>query len=269
MLVDVILEPGADADTVCRVAELSEQYGLHGVWTSNFPAQRDPFMTLVAAARATSRVRLGVMPWSPYEKHPVKLADSLLTLHDMSRGRASILVGGMGKSVMRATGLVPERRVTAVRECVAILRGAVAASCATATTPFDFKGQLYQANNYAAPWAAGLPAPLIYVAANGPQMLQLAGEVADGVMLSDVVEPHFPEVMGHLDAGLAKARRRRESLRLSNFFAWHAPLDWVRQIGAMAAACRTQYIYRAHFCRRPPTIDSQSGWSRPHLERFK
>lgn len=245
MLIDVILEPGADADTVSRVAELAEKYGLHGLWTSNFPAQRDSFMTLVPAARATSRLRFGVMPWSPYEKHPVKLADSLLTLHDLSRGRASILIGGLGKSAMRATGLTPERRITAVRECVAILRGAIAASCGVPSVAFSWKGSMYQAGHYAAPWVAGLPAPLIYVAANGPQMLQLAGEIGDGLMLSDVVEPHFPEVLTHIDRGLAKAGRDRKSLRLTNFFAWHVKADR----DAAIAEARIELVWRGALLR--------------------
>ena len=267
MLIDVILEPGADADTVCRVAELAERHGLHGVWTSNFPAQRDPFMTLVAAARATSRVRLGVMPWSPYEKHPVKLADSLLTLHDLSRGRASILVGGMGKSVMRATGLTPVKRVTAVRECVAILRGAIAASCGTATAAFSWRGSMYEAAQYSAPWAAGLPAPLIYIAANGPQMLQLAGEIGDGLMLSDVVEPHFPEVLDHVARGLTTAGRSRESLRLSNFFAWHVKEDRA----AAVAEARCELVWRGALLRwhiAPYLAEDDIACVERHWDRF-
>ncbi len=242
MRIDVILEPGADADTACRVAELAEQHGLHGVWASNFPGQRDPFMTLVPAARATARVRLGVLPYSPYEKHPVKLADSLLTLHDLSRGRASILVGGMGKSAMRATGLTPQRRITAVRECVAILRGAIRAADGP---PFSYAGELYQAGHYTAPWTRGLPPPLIYVAANGPQMLQLAGEVGDGVMLSDVVEPHFGEVMQHLERGLARAGRARTDLRVSNFFAWHVKPERA----AAVAEARCELVWRGALLR--------------------
>lgn len=218
MKIDVILPPGADAQAAKRVAELAEHYGLRGVWASNFPAQRDPFMTLMPAALATRRVRLGVMPYSPYEKHPVKLADSLLTLHDASAGRAMMLVGGLGKSAMRAMGLEPARRVTAVRDCVAILRG-----CAGGEA-FSYRGELYQAGHYHAPWAPQ-PAPLLYVAANGPQMLGLAGECADAVMLSDIVEPHVPEVMQQIGAGCARAGRRLAALPVSNFFAWHIKGD--------------------------------------------
>ena len=238
MKIDVILPPGADAATASRVAALAEQYGLRGIWASNFPAQRDPFMTLMPAALATRRVRLGVMPYSPYEKHPVKLADSLLTLHDASAGRAMMLVGGLGKSAMRAMGLEPARRVTAVRECVAILRG-----CASGEA-FSQRGELYQAGHYHAPWAPQ-PGPLLYVAANGPQMLDLAGECADAVMLSDIVEPHLPEVMQQIGAGCARAGRSLSALPVSNFFAWHIKRD---RAAALAEA-RIELVWRGALLR--------------------
>lgn len=260
MKIDVILPPGADAATATRVAELAEHYGLRGVWASNFPAQRDPFMSLMPAALATRRVRLGVMPYSPYEKHPVKLADSLLTLHDASAGRAMLLVGGLGKSAMRAMGLEPVRRVTAVRECVAILRG-----CASGQ-PFSHAGELYRAGHYHAPWSPQ-PGPLLYVAANGPQMLGLAGECADAVMLSDIVEPHLPEVMQQIAAGCGRAGRNPALLPVSNFFAWHIKRD---RAVALAEA-RIELVWRGALLRwhiAPYLEPDEIGFVEQNWNRF-
>ena len=238
MIVDLILEPGTDAATATRVAVLAERYGIRGLWASNFPAQRDPFMTLMPAALATERIRLGVMPYSPYEKHPVKIADSLLTLHDASRGRAMILLGGMGKSVMMATGLKPEHRVTAVREGLEIVRG-----CGSGER-FSFRGKHYEANNYHAPWSPQ-PPPLLYLGANGPQMLQLAGSIADGVILSDLTETLIGPTLQHVDAGMARAQRQRAGWRVSNFFAWHIKPD----LHASMAEARMELVWRGALLR--------------------
>ena len=259
MKIDVILPPGADAGTASRVAQLAEHYGLRGVWASNFPAQRDPFMALMPAALATREVRLGVMPYSPYEKHPVKLADSLLTLHDASNGRAMLLIGGLGKSAMRAMGLAPARRVTAVRDCVTILRG-----CASGQ-PFSHAGELYQAGHYHAPWSPQ-PGPLLYVAANGPQMLALAGECADAVMLSDIVEPHVPGVLQQIGAGCERAGRSLTRLPISNFFAWHIK----KQRAAAIREARIELVWRGALLRwhispylEPDEIDYvEQNWNR-------
>ena len=217
MKIDVILEPGATAATAQAVAALSDQYGIGTVWGSSFPARRDPFLTLVPAAAATRKVRLGVMPVSPYEHHPVKLADTLLTFNELCEGRASILLGGMGKSIMNATGLEPVRRVRAVKECVEILRATASGKMV------DYQGQVYSAN-YAADWL-GQPAPRLYIAANKPQMLRLAGQLGDGLMLSDVPLGRMDEVMREVDKGLAQSGRSSKALRVNNFWAWHIKED--------------------------------------------
>ncbi len=218
MEVDIILEPGTAADEVLRLGLLAEELGVHRLWTSNFPARRDPFLSLVPLARATSRLRLGVLPLSPYEKQPVKIADTLLTLAEMCDGRADLLLGGLGRSAMGAMGIEPLRRVTATRETVNILRELARGELATV------EGELFRAQNYRAEWACSTP-PILYVGSNGPQMLAMAAEVADGIMLSDATLPMLGGILANIDTGLARSARQRGDLRLSNFFAWHIKSD--------------------------------------------
>ena len=217
MKIDVILEPGASAETAVNVARLADDYGIGTVWGSSFPARRDPFLTLTAAATATHAVRLGVMPVSPFEHHPVKLADTLLTFNELCGGRASILLGGMGKSIMNATGLQPVRRIKAIQECTHILREA------SSGQPVEYQGEIYGAN-YFADWVLPNP-PHLYIAANKPQMLRLAGQVGDGLMLSDVPRGRMDEVMADVEKGLALSGRTRADLQVSNFWAWHIKED--------------------------------------------
>ncbi len=216
--VDIILEPGTPADEVLRLGLLAEAMGVRRLWTSNFPARRDPFLSLVPLARASSKLRLGVLPLSAYEKQPVKIADTLLTLAEMCDGRADLLLGGLGRSAMGAMGLEPLRRVTATRETVNILRELSRGELST------FEGQLYRARNYHADWACNTP-PGLYVGSNGPQMLTMAAEVADGIMLSDATGPMLEGILAHVDQGLSRSGRQRGDIRLSNFFAWHIKQD--------------------------------------------
>ena len=217
MKVDVILEAGISAEQVLAFAQLAENAGIHCLWASSFPGRRDPFVTLAPAAGVTTALRLGVMPISPFEMHPLKMAEQLYTLNEMSGGRAQILVGGLGKSVMNATGLAPTRRVRAVRECVEILKGVAGESS------FEYDGELYQIRQQHLAWATA-PAPRVYVAANGPQMLGVAGRVGDGVMMSDVTVAHMAQCMGALEAGL-EGRADSQAFRVNNFWAWHVKAD--------------------------------------------
>jgi alkanesulfonate monooxygenase SsuD/methylene tetrahydromethanopterin reductase-like flavin-dependent oxidoreductase (luciferase family) len=233
MDIDIILEPGTGADEALRLGQLAEAAGIRTVWASSFPGRRDPFLSLVPLARASSRLRLGVLPISPFEKQPVKIADTLLTFNELCRGRGTVLVGGLGKSGMNAMGLEPARRVTATREAVEILRGVGRGAA------FDYRGELYRAQHYHAEWATDAP-PLVYVGANRAQMLRMATAVADGIMLSDATLPMLPGLMRQVDAGLAAAGRARGDLRLSNFFAWHIKED---RAAAMAEA-RQELVWR-------------------------
>jgi len=216
MKVQIFLEAGLPPRQVNELGLLAESYGIDTVYASAFPARRDAFLCLAALAMNSSSLRVGVVPLSPFEIHPLRLADMLQTLNDMSNGRASLVVGGMGQSIMRATGLQPHRRVRAVRECVEILRAAATGEA------INYEGEIYSAMNYQANWTHAA-APQVLVGANGPMMLRMAGEVADGVMLSDVALGKMAEVLGNIDQGLAKADRVRttEAFPVSNFFAWH------------------------------------------------
>ena len=218
MKIDIILGAGHTATEVEELGALADGYGLNTLWNQSFPSRRDPLLMMARLARQIQQIRLGTLPVSPYEVHPLRLADSLLTFNEMCGGRASVLIGGLGHSVMRVTALQPARRVTAVRDCVSILRGI------SAETMLNYEGECYSLLNYQPEWALHGP-PLVYVGSTGPQMLTMGGEVADGIMMSDVPLGKMDEVLGHIDHGLARAERQRNDLLVNNFFAWHIRED--------------------------------------------
>ena len=220
MRVDLVLEPESPA----RFAELgllAEQLGFGAVWTANHIAARDPFMSFMPLASQSNTIRMGPIAISPYELHPVKIANQLLTLNEAADGRANIVVGGGGGTVI-GMGLKGGRRemmprmVTAVRECVEFLHGAAT------ERPFNFSGELYQAHGYNPSWSND-PPPFVYVGASKPQMLRMAGRVADGVMMSDVTLPRMAESMAILNQSLSD--NGRDAVPVSNLYAWHVKRD--------------------------------------------
>ncbi|MCC5794289.1 MAG: LLM class flavin-dependent oxidoreductase [Chromatiales bacterium] len=198
---------------------LAESLGFGAVWLPNILSARDPFLALSLLARASRRIRLGPVAISPFELHPAKIASSLLCLNELARGRASLVLGG-GGGTMIALGLKPDRGSTAprmlrgVREGLEILRGA------TGGGPVNHHGELFRVNDYRPSWAGERP-PLLYVAASKPRMLQLAGQLADGVMFSDVMPEDLPAALRSLDTGLAASGRARKHFRVNNLVAWH------------------------------------------------
>lgn len=217
MRIDVILESNNPPERIRELGQLAEECGLGGVWVSNMNDARDPFINFVPLAQATRRIRLGPIAVSPFELHPLKMASSLLTLNEVAKGRAQIVVGA-GGGTASAMGIKPYRVVRAVRECVEVLKRAATGE------PVRYQGELFKVGWYNPSWVES-PAPCIYAGANGPQMLRAAPAYADGIMVSDFVVDHVRRAAEIIGPALDAAGRDRRSFRVSNFWAWHVKPD--------------------------------------------
>ena len=124
MEVDIILEPDLSPGQVSELGQKAEKYGIRALWSSNYFAHWDCFMSLLPLAQSTSRLLLGPLAVSPFEMHPLKIANSLLSLNELSGGRALIAMGA-GEGNIDCMGIQrPEKIVRAVREGIEIVRGA-------------------------------------------------------------------------------------------------------------------------------------------------
>ncbi|MCL4779585.1 MAG: LLM class flavin-dependent oxidoreductase [Gammaproteobacteria bacterium] len=215
---DLILEADVTGAQVRELAVLAERYGFRGLWTQNYSSSRDAFICLVPAAMTTSRILLGPVVVSPYEMHPIKIANSLMTLNEVSDGRAMIVIGAGGEWP-GILGIGHGKRITGCREAIEIVRGAITGGV------LNYDGEVYKARNYRSFWAKGQRPPLVYAGSTGEKMLAMATRVADGTMLSDIALPMLAKPMRLIREGLAAAGRTPDSFRISNFVAWHVKED--------------------------------------------
>lgn len=218
MRVDVLLEPDQTPTQLAELAILCEQSGIQTMWLQNYFSCRDPFMSLVPAALATRKVGLGVCVISPWEMHPVKMANALLTLHEYSGGRAGLVVGGGGEWVARL-GIQAVKRVRAVREAIELIRGGCSGKSLT------YQGQMFKAYGYRPKFGADGSPPLVYAGANQPQMLRATVPAADGVMYSDMIRQRIAETVSQTTEALAAKGRPTAGYRISNIWAWHIKPD--------------------------------------------
>lgn len=213
MRVDLILQPHLAASEVAALGQLAETYGITGVWVSNHLDGRDPFVNFVPLAERTTRLSMGPTALSPFELHPVKMASLLLTLNEISLGRAHVAVGG-GGGTLETMDIKPERMVRAVRECLEILR------LATSDKPVSYRGELFRLRWLDTSWAKARP-PALMAAANGPQMLRTAARYADGIMTSDFTPGRVRWARTIIDPVLQETGRDPAAFPLINFWAWH------------------------------------------------
>jgi F420-dependent oxidoreductase-like protein len=162
-------------ESVAR-AQAAERLGYVSVWVTQQPDARDASLVLAAYGAATQRVALGTGVLPIYTRHPTAMAQMAATLDELTGGRLILGVGVAHKVTVEGMwGMKLEHPVEAMREYLTIVR----ASIREGSTATD--GEHFSAHwGYSAPRRADLP---IMVSALNPRMLQLAGELADGVVL--------------------------------------------------------------------------------------
>ncbi|MDZ7669775.1 MAG: TIGR03564 family F420-dependent LLM class oxidoreductase [Gammaproteobacteria bacterium] len=160
------------ADIIAMAREV-EAAGLDDVWMANI-FSHDAVSTLALVARETTRLGLGTAVTPTYPRHPTALAQQALTTAAASAGRFTLGIGVSHKVMVEdMLGFSYEKPARHMREYLSVLMPLVRGETA------DFQGEQYQVANVALDVPDAGPLPVV-LAALGPVMLKLAGELADG-----------------------------------------------------------------------------------------
>ncbi|WP_405594022.1 LLM class flavin-dependent oxidoreductase [Streptomyces sp. NBC_01092] len=191
----------------------AEKLGLDICWVAEAWGSDAPSALGYYAAR-TDRMLLGSGVMQVGTRTPVALAQTAITLSNLSQGRFLLGLGPSGPQVMEGLHGVPFARPLArVRETVEIVRQAIGGD------KIDYSGDEYRIplpGGDAVPMRLSMraehPVP-IYLAALSPAMLRLTGEVADGWLgTSFVPEGAADAYFAPIDEGLARGGRARTDL---------------------------------------------------------
>ncbi len=253
MDIDIILAEDVSPAQLAELAVEAEKMGIRAIWSSNYHQDWDAFLALAPAAQATSKILLGPLAVSPWEMHPLKITNSLLTLNEMTNGRAMIGISG-GGGVFGACGWkigkntegwpfkdektgarYPERRVRGVQESIELINQA-----RTGKLVYSFDGEIFQVTRPFQMKYAKSDGPLVYGCCSGPMMVRMGGRVADGIQVSDFIPERIPETLENLRQGSALREAPADDFRVGNFWAWHIKKD--RDISMYEA--RRELIWR-------------------------
>ncbi|WP_420112350.1 LLM class flavin-dependent oxidoreductase [Pseudactinotalea sp.] len=196
----VALQPVYDPETFNSFVRDIEREGLHELWlTDSSLHSRYAYSYLTLAAVATQRLQVGTAVTNPVTRHPALGAVAAATIDEISGGRAVYGIGA-GDRPLEALGLRPAKLAT--------LEAAVAAARALWTgqpvTMSDAGFELADAHMRFTP-RADIP---VWISASGPKTLELAGRVADGVILLAGLHPDGVRyALEHIDRGVEAAGR--------------------------------------------------------------
>lgn len=184
---------GRSLDAALDRVRLAERLGYHSAFTTHL-AGRDSLTVLAAYANVSEAIQLGTGVMPIYSRTPASTAQQAVTVDEISGGRLTLGIGVSHRATVENWyGGRIRKPAAEMRDYVGVLRAIFAGEEPPKSewfpTRFHFMGLEPRADLQ------------IYVAALSPKLLELAGEVADGVVLwlcnpdyiRDVVVPHVRE----------------------------------------------------------------------------
>ncbi len=208
---------GSDPAGIVDAATLAEEVAYDGFWSAE--TSHDPFLPLVLAAEHTERLELGTAIAVAFARNPMNLAVLANDLQTLSRGRFILGLGSQIKPHIEKRFSMPWSHPAArMRELITAIR-AIWASW-TDGSRLAFRGEFYRHTLMTPMFDPGPNAfgnPKIFLAAVGERMTEVAGEVADGLLVHGfTTERYLREVtLPALGRGLEASGRKRDSFEIS------------------------------------------------------
>ena len=207
----------SELDKAGPAARRAEDRGYRGVWTAE--TSHDPFLPLLMAAETTSTLELGTGIAVAFARTPMTLAVVANDLQQYSQGRLMLGLGSQIKAHIEKRFSMPwSHPAPRMREFILAMRAIW--DCWQNGTKLDFRGDFYThtlMTPFFNPGPNAYGPPRVFLAAVGELMTEVAGEVADGVLIHGfTTERYLREVtMPALERGMARSGRRRGDFELS------------------------------------------------------
>jgi len=162
---------------LAELTGLISDLGYHTLWYADERFYRDAYVGLAVIAMNSKGIHFGTCVTDPYSRHPALTAVAMASVAELAPGRA-ILGIGAGGSGFEALGIDRKKPVAAVREAIAIIRRLWNGEAVTV------EGKVVSCKELSLGFEVPSEIPIV-LAATGPQLISLAGEIADGVIVGD------------------------------------------------------------------------------------
>ena len=196
----VHIVPLMPADDVISVAVEAERLGYEYCLVADEGFHPDVYACLGAIARATDRITLGVLT-NGYTRHPAVTAAAAATVNELSGGRLVVTLLAGGSMVLSPMGIERARPARVVADSVQVLRRLWSGD------EVSWRGQTCSLDR--ARLGMGPQSIPIWIAGRGPRLLELAGQQADGVILT--VKPDLGAALSLVEEAAAMAGRPEPS----------------------------------------------------------
>jgi 5,10-methylenetetrahydromethanopterin reductase len=249
-----------------EMAQYAEARGFSEIWQADTRLARDCIVMMSAFLTATDRLRIGSGVLPIWTRNAAVIAASWSTMWELGgkvdgRGRVMLGLGAWWEPIASRVGVNRHRSLTAMREYVESTRELFTMEEVTYEGDFVNLDRVKLDVAFGDTSARDIP---IYIGATGPKMLQLAGEICDGVVLNYVVSvDYIRDAVALVEKGAKKAGKTLEDVDRPELIV--CSLSDKDPVAAMAEAKKLAAYYFA----TEPHIMKASGASEELLERVQ
>ena len=240
--------------------QYAEQRGFEAVWQAESRLVRDAIVPMAAFAAVTSRIKVGSGVINNWTRNIGLLAATYLTLDDLAPDRIICGIGAWWDPLAKNVGVERKKPLKAMRETIEVFKRLLNMERVT------YHGEFHHVDGIELDVVHGRREPRnvpVYIGATAMGMMELAGELADGVTLNYCVPPEYNiEALKHIEIGAKKAGRRLDDIDRPQLIVCSIDHDHHRAVQA-AKELLTQYL------AQQPHIAQASGTPQETVQKIQ
>ena len=175
-----------------RLVKIAEDVGFEYAWITDHYNNKNVYETLALLAANTETIKMGPGVTNPYVRSPAISASAIATIDEISEGRATFGIGPGDKATFDALGIEWTKPVSTIKAAIADINTLLAGEKTEAGAALGGVKKVQDA----------IP---IYMGAQGPKMLETAGEIADGVLINASNPKDYEAAMPMIKKGIEAA----------------------------------------------------------------
>jgi 5,10-methylenetetrahydromethanopterin reductase len=237
-----------------RYAQYAEAHGFEAVWQAESRLVREATVPMAAFAASTERIKVGSGVVNNWTRNAGLMAATFSTLDDLAPGRIILGIGAWWDPLASKVGITRTKPLLAMREYVETVRRLLAMERVTFHGEFVHVDDIELDIVHGERKAKDVP---IYIGATGMKMMELAGEIADGVVLNYMVSPKYNrDALEALQAGADRAGRKVEDIDRPQLVV--CSLDEDREVALdRARELLTQYLGQQPHIMKASGVDPE------------
>ena len=208
--VALYLQDAHDLRQGLEYVKYAEKRGFEAVYQAESRLVRDAIVPMAAYAAVTQKLKIGSGVINNWTRNIGLLAATFLTLDDLAPSRIICGIGAWWDPLAKNVGIDRSKPLTAMKETITVLRKLLNMERVT------FHGEFVHVDGIELDVVHGRREPRnvpIYIGATGDQMMEMTGEIADGVVLNYCVPPEYNhKALELLEKGAKKAGRKLDDL---------------------------------------------------------